>query len=224
MDKMQTKSLSLDCVEIKYSDEIPGRFTGYASAFNGLDSYGDTVVPGAFKKTIKKRERPILMRWNHYGPVIGKWLNITEDEKGLMVEGELTLGHSVADDVYASMKHGAISGMSIGYIPTKTEDVTEDGKVIRKLKEIELVEISIVEQPADLGAKIGDVKSLIDEALTLKEIERVLRDAGGFSRTDATALVSRIKSIARSECDAETSVTKTIADQIKQISNRIKGE
>lgn len=192
---MEFKRLALDGAELKFDEAREGFFSGYASVFNGVDSYGDTITPGAYKKTLKKRARPIRMRWNHYGPVIGKWLNIAEDEKGLYVEGELTPGHSVAEDVYASMKHGSIDGMSIGYRPVKIED-HGDGK--RTLKEIELVEISVVEEPADLGAKVGEVKAAIERAESLKEIESILRD-GGYSRAAATALVSRIKSLSLGE-------------------------
>lgn len=205
---MELKNLSLDAVEFKFDDQRKGVFSGYASVFGGVDSYGDTIIPGAYKSTIENRERPIQLRWNHYGPVIGKWTIVREDEKGLYVEGELTPGHSVAEDAYASIKHGAITGMSIGYRPVKFR---ENGNGLRELEEIELVEISVVESPADLAAQIGNVKSAIDDATSLKEIERLLRDAGGFSRTDATALVSRIKSIAHGERDAEKSASDIVA-------------
>jgi hypothetical protein len=73
----------------------------------------------------------------------------------------------------------------------------------RLLKEIDLIEISVVEEPADLGAKVNDVKSALDAAETLKDIEALLREAAGFSKTDATALVARIKSMAHREDDAD---------------------
>lgn len=198
---METKRLSLDALDLKVGAEGM-RFSGYASVFGGVDAYGDTIDPKAYSRTIKrgKNDRPIRMRWNHFGPVIGKWLDISVDEKGLFVEGELTPGHSVASDVYASLVHGAIDGMSIGYIPKKQEELGE-GK--RLLKEIELIEISVVEEPADLGAKIGDVKSAIETAASLREVEAILRDAGGLSRSDATALVARIKSIAQRDAELQ---------------------
>ena len=192
---MQHKNLSFDRLELKLS-ESGRKFSGYASVFGGVDSYGDTILPGAYKKTIGKRERPIQLRWNHYGPVIGKWVAIDEDEKGLYVEGELTPGHSVAEDAYASLKHGSVTGMSIGYRAKQINVISDD---LRELKEIELIEISIVESPADLAAQISDVKSAIEDAESLKEIERLLRDAAGFSRSDAVALVSRIKSLAHGD-------------------------
>ena len=214
---MEIKNLNLDIVEFKFDAEKAGVFSGYASVFGGVDSYGDTILRGAYKKTLKKRERPIQMRWNHYGPVIGKWTRIEEDEKGLYVEGELTPGHSVAQDVYASIKHNSISGMSIGYRPI---EIRELGDGLRELKEIDLVEISVVESPADMAAQIGDVKSAIDDATSLKEIERLLRDAGGFSRSDATSLVSRIKSIAHGEREEE-SKTSDIVAAIKAATERL---
>lgn len=196
---METKQTALDAVELKFDGDGRMTFAGYASVFGGVDAYGDTIDPRAYDRTIKpkNRARPIRMRWNHYGPVIGKWTETLVDEKGLYVKGELTPGHSKAQDVYASMKHGAVDGLSIGYIPKKIEMLDDNKR--RLLKEIELVEISVVEEPADLGAKVGDVKSIIEQAESLKEIESLLRDAGGFSRADACALVARIKSLGRGD-------------------------
>lgn len=171
-------------------------FSGYASVFNGVDSYGDSIVPGAYAKTLANRTRPVQMRWNHFGEIIGKWTTLREDAKGLYVEGELTPGHSKAEDVYASLKHGAVSGLSIGYRPVKSEENSNGGD---DLYEIELIEISVVESPADVNAQVASVKSIIDTAESLKEIEALLRDVGGFSRADATALVSRVKSLTRGD-------------------------
>lgn len=211
---MEHKNLTLDSVELKLAED--GRkFSGYASVFNGTDSYGDTILPGAYKQTIADRERPIQMRWNHFGPVIGKWVDIREDEKGLYVEGELTPGHSVAEDAYALMKHQAVTGMSIGYrIPPG--GMEKDGDK-RLLKEIDLVEISVVESPADLAAQVGDVKAAIDQAESLKDVERLLRDAAGLSRSEAQMLVSRIKTLCQSESGAkdESAVIAGLFQQFK---------
>ena len=212
---MELKNLSLEAVEFKFDEGKPGTFSGYASVFGGVDSYGDTILPGAYKKTLRKRVHPVQLRWNHYGDVIGKWVEITEDDNGLFVTGELTPGHSKATDVYALLKHGAISGLSIGYRPVQIRELG-DGK--RELKEIELIEISVVESPADLAAQIGDVKSAIEHAESLKEIEAFLRDAGGFSRTDATALVSRIKSLSHGDREAQ-SQTAAIAGLFQQFNS-----
>ncbi len=192
---MKHKTLPLNLTGVKFDSPNGRTFSGYASVFGGIDSYGDRIAPGAYLKTLEGRDRTVKMRWNHFGPVIGKWKLIQEDEKGLYVEGELTPNHSVASDVAASLQHGAIDGMSIGYI---VKDSEMDG-VVNVLKEIELIEISVVEEPADNAARVDSIKSSIEDADSLKEIERLLRDAGGFSRGHAAALVSRIKSLSHGD-------------------------
>lgn len=260
---METKRLTLDSLELRLDTDAM-KFQGYASVFGGIDAYGDTIDPKAYEKTLKRKssDRPIRLRWNHFGPVIGKWVDMVVDSKGLLVTGELTPGHSVAMDAYASMKHGAVDGLSIGFYPKQIEML--DGENRRLLKEIELVEISVVEEPADLGARVSAIKAAskinieravtwlkraiklheghmdgsvptsdesqmkmmeqmkkalsylmddtdddmspmkhIERAKSLKEIETLLREAGGFSRADAVSLVARIKSMCQSESDAE---------------------
>lgn len=211
---MKRKNLDLQTVDIKM-DADGRKFSGYASVFGGVDSYGDTIIPGAYKNTIVDRSRPIAMRWNHHGPVIGKWVSMVEDEKGLFVEGELTKGHSVAEDAYALLKHGAVTGMSIGYRAVK-EEKNKTGGV--DLHEIDLVEISVVESPADLGAQVADVKSFTAEATTLKEVERYLREEKSFSRGDAVALVSCIKSLVLGDQESKNN-DAAIAGNIQRITN-----
>lgn len=208
---MQYKLIDLSQIEVKFDDARRGFFSGYASVFGGVDSYGDTVMPGAYRGTLEMRKRPVQMRWNHFGEVIGKWLDIRETDKGLWVEGELTPGHSKAEDVYASLKHGAISGLSIGYRAIKAYP-NETGGV--DLHEIDLVEISVVESPADLAAEIGDVKSTIENLNSYKECEGFLRESRNLSRSEATMLVNRIKTIAHGERDAELQKSSEIAKAI----------
>lgn len=210
---MEFKTLPIQAAEIKFSDGGM-KFSGLASSFNGVDSYGDTVVPGAYRQTLESRTRPIQLRWNHYGPVIGKWTKAEEIDSGLYMEGELAPGHSVAEDVYALLKHGSVNGLSIGFrIP---EGGSEKAGNVRLLKRIELVEVSIVEEPADLAARVGDVKSAIDEIESLKQAEAFLRDVGGFSWAAAKALASQIKSVALRDGDAEETQALALLSRLRQ--------
>jgi HK97 family phage prohead protease len=204
---METKCLS-GGMQFKFNEEA-GTFEGYASVFGGLDSYNDTVMKGAYEETLKERERPVRMRWNHFGEVVGKWLEIREDEKGLYVKGQLTPNHSKANDIRALLKHGAIDGLSIGYFIVDDEPNGYGG---RNLKQIELIEISIVEEPADLGASITGIKTKLEKAESLADIEASLRDAG-FSRSSATALVSRIKTLAQRDVEQEVAAEQKSAFQ-----------
>ena len=211
---MELKTLAVDAVEFKFDEARKGFFSGYASVWDGVDSYGDTIVRGAYTKTLIDRKRPIQLRWNHFGPVIGKWVNAEEDEIGLRMDGELTLGHSVADDAYALMRHGAVNGLSIGFrIPEGGAEKSESGRL---LKRIDLVEVSVVEEPADLAARIGDVKSAIAEIESLKQAEAFLRDVGGFSWATAKALASQIKSVALRDGDAEQTQWADVMARLRQ--------
>lgn len=203
---MKRKMIQLDSCRLKFDDEAR-TIEGYASVFDGVDSYGDTVKRGAYAETLRDRDRPVRMRWNHWGPVIGKWTEIREDEKGLFVRGELTPGHSVAENVYASLKHGAIDGLSIGYIVEIGDGAEKNETGGYDLTKIDLIEISVVEEPADLGANISNVKEwteAIGEIESLKDAENYLREAAGFSRSAATALVARLKTMCQGEPGAET--------------------
>lgn len=206
---METKRLPLSEISLKFAGEDM-TFAGYASVFGQVDAYGDTISPQAYDKTIDMamRSRPVRMRWNHRGPVIGKWKQMFVDETGLFVEGQLTPGHSVAIDTYASLKHGAIDGLSIGYIPVKSTQVAPDR---RRLDEIDLIEISVVEEPADQYALITSIKSAIESAQSVREVEVILRDSG-MSRADATILVSRLKSILQGELASEEKAKREISE------------
>lgn len=168
----------------------PTRVSGYASHFGGKpDAYGDVISSGAYAKTItawaaKSYRLPMLL--DHFSAPIGIWDVLEEKTKGLWVEGELTPGHSLAADVTASVKHGAISGLSIGYRAKQYEIDAKTG--IRTLNEIELGEISIVGRPAQERARIERIKS--EDCGTLREFEAWLRSSG-LSRREAEALCAK---------------------------------
>jgi len=140
---MKFKHFQTDSVKVKDA----GIVTGYGSQFMNVDSYGDRVFPEAFEKTLKDRARPVRMRWNHFGPIIGKWFDLNPDDHGLYTKGGLTPNHSVANDVKASVEYEAVDGMSIGYIEKRVEKNDFGGVDII---ELELIEISIVEEPANM--------------------------------------------------------------------------
>lgn len=162
-------------------DEQTGIFGGYASTFGGKpDVYGDVVVKGAFRKTLEKGGATgfgVQMLWQHKSDSpIGTWLELLEDGKGLKVQGKLTKGVRQADEALLLMKDKALQGMSIGYHATVKE--YDEKKKIRYLKEIDLFEISPVTFPANLGARITNIKEAIRRAQNERELERALREAG----------------------------------------------
>ncbi len=205
--------LSLADCEIKVAKDN-GTFEGYASVFGGNDSYNDTIEQGAFASTLDGRKRMPLMLYGHNpGRVIGKWLHLSEDSKGLHAKGEFTPGHSDAMNAYASMKHGAIDGLSIGFrIPDGGSDKKEDGG--RIIKAVDLVEISVVTMPADDAARIEIVKEDLEAIASMRDAELFLRDSG-YSRATAQTLLSRVRSIVLSDSAPEE------ADEVKEMKRKL---
>lgn len=165
-----------------------GTFTGYGSIFGNLDSYGEIVEPGAFTKSLARHAKDgslPLMLWQHNpSEPIGVWEDLEEDGKGLKGTGRLVLETARGAEAHALLKAKAISGLSIGYREIKVEP---DGNN-RRLKELDLIEISIVSFPANRRARIDAVKSeRIEEfaqrlrdgdPMPVKDFEDILREAG----------------------------------------------
>jgi uncharacterized protein len=213
------KTLSLSEVALKVEGDT-GRFSGYASVFGGVDSYGDTILRGAFDSTLRLNGKP-KMFFNHNWETLplGKWVSAKEDDHGLLVEGELTPGLGMADEVRAAMKHGTLDGLSIGgFLKAGDFEQTEAGRVIRKWSK--LVEISPVVFPADSAARVdlssvkggAEVLEAIEGLQSIREIECLLRDVAGFSKGAATALVARAKVVMGTpgEPDPETAEAKAL--------------
>lgn len=200
------KQLLLTNVKLKFADTVTGKFGGYASTFGGIDSYNDTIMPGAYQSVIKSvmdgsaRMPKMFINHKSYEVPIGKWTKMYEDEKGLYIEGELTPGNPEAAMVKAAMQHETIDGLSIGYMlkPGDVEFSEIDGKMVRVIKNVsDLSEVSVVTFPADDSARVDltSVKSSLDQIGSIKEFEDFLREAGGFSKSLATATASRAKRI-----------------------------
>jgi uncharacterized protein len=220
-----TKTLNLSDVSLKMDGET-GKFSGYASVFNGVDSYGDTIVKGAFAETLRKAQPKMF--FNHQWDMpIGKWLVANEDDHGLFVEGELTPGLGLSADVRAAMKHGTLDGLSIGGFLRKSDyEETEKGRVIHKWSS--LMEVSPVVFPADTSARI-DLSSVkgeqfaaeLDEEIaaieTLRDFERFLRDASGLSKGAAQALTARAKIVFGSRDAVEALEAKQLAEVMARL-------
>ena len=179
-----------------------GLFEGYASTFGNIDSFGDTIMKGAFTETIVDRDYPIVMLAGHSSrTAVGKWLDMQEDDTGLYVWGEMTPGNTDSSNTYASMKHGAISGLSIGFnIATGGAEEIEGGG--RRINKVKLEEISIVAFPADSAARVAVVKNEIEAIESLRDCEHFLRDAG-FSRAMAKAFIGQCRPLYQREAEAE---------------------
>jgi len=170
-------------IQIKSMDEVTGIIEGYASVYGTVDSYGHMVVKGAFDESIKEWKASGLMPpmlWQHDPAVpIGPWLEMTSDDHGLLVRGQLlTKDIAKAAEAYALVKAKAVTGFSIGWSPVADEVVNG----ITLLKQIKLWEVSIVTFPANDEARATGIKAACK---TKREFEARLRDELGFSWAEA---------------------------------------
>lgn len=85
--------------EVRESEEGPVvdyldvRVEGYASTWNNLDRDGEKFLRGAFTETIPDfMKNPVMLKdhWNKCDNVVGNFLRVEEDSKGLFVEGLLS--------------------------------------------------------------------------------------------------------------------------------------
>ena len=162
--------------------EAEGVVEGYGSVFNNRDSYGDVVEPGAFAESIKARKPKMLWQHNMSDP-IGVWDDVSEDARGLRVRGRLAMGTTRGREAYELVKMGALDGLSIGFRTIQDEI---DGNT-RRLRGIDLYEVSFVTMPANTAAVIDGVKSAADAP----QVERAIRQSLGLSRREAKAFMAR---------------------------------
>lgn len=224
---MEHKSLALADAQFKLEAD-DASFVGYASTFGNVDSYGDTIVRGAYSDTLKSHGLP-KMFFNHNADAvpIGKWVKAEENDYGLLLTGEFTPGNTLAQEVKAALKHGTVDSMSIGYRLKKGDyEDTSTGRTIKKVAH--LAETSIVTFPADKFARVdlSSVKSFADEIKhieTLRDMEYFLRDVGNFSKGAAQALTARAKELfsLRDAGDEQAEAKKT--DEILQRLQRLAG-
>lgn len=133
-----------------------GTFTGILSTFGNVDSYNDTVQPGAYKKTLKEKERfPLFSEhWEMMGSFTGEELDI-----GLQIKARINLDLQIGREKHSLILNDGLDGLSIGYDAVKWSIEERDGVAIRVLKEIKLYEGSVVVFPADEHARILAAKS-----------------------------------------------------------------
>lgn len=181
--KIERKEVQLDSkagavlIDLKELSE-DGEFEGYGSTFGNVDQGMDLVEPGAFKRTLKAKKLPQIkmLRDHNTRQIIGQWLELSEDDRGLKARGRLFIKETdhvpLARETYTLMRAKALDAMSIGYRTVKAAYDETSG--VRRLKELDLWEISVVTFPMNDLAKVGGVKA----DLSIRDVERILREGG----------------------------------------------
>jgi hypothetical protein len=112
--------------------------------------------------------------------------------------------------------------MSIGY-RVKAEDVAfERAGQVRRIKNVDLVEISVVTQPMNLRAQVARVKSILDMTTEdFRALEATLRTKG-LSRADAVKAISGLKEWLQRDAEAKATDEPARDDQAESLADIIR--
>lgn len=156
---------------------------GLGVTWESRNAYGEQFVPGAFAGTLAERSRskPLVIRWLHRTPV-GKWSEHAEERDGLRVGGFLSDTATARDEAEPLLRDEAVTGLSIGFWPTKWR-FADAGEVVTFqtpfgersyepteptifILEADLLEVSLVDAPADDDARIDELRDQREHMLT----------------------------------------------------------
>jgi HK97 family phage prohead protease len=203
-DQRQRSDIQYRMAELRASDDARG-FSGYASHFGTVDSYGTAVKKGAFRKTLKERGERIPVLWQHNPDwPIGRPTELKEDKTGLRFDAAISEATTYGRDAMALLRDDVPLGMSFGFQTIKSREATDDDsldysqapdfftskegkKHVQVIEEVRLWEISLVTFAANEQAMINDVRAAA-EADALHSLIEHIRD--GSLSGDHAALVA----------------------------------
>jgi uncharacterized protein len=200
-----------------------GTFSGYASLFGRIDLGNDRVAPGAFKQAIARHKASGVRMLYQHDPneVIGSWLELREDARGLFVKGRINTAVNRGREVLELIRAGAIDGLSIGF---KTVRATKDKAGIRTIEEADLWEISVVTFPMLPEARVSEVKA--GRPLPpIRTFENWLTRDAGLTRSQARRVIAKGYASLMRGRDAATSSAFAgdgLAARIREAANLIK--
>lgn len=148
-------------IEIRAADDGTCRVSGYAAVFGEEAEIGswfrERVDPGAFTNAIGRDDVVFLV--NHDGLPLARTksgtLTLREDDRGLYVESDLDEEDPDVAQIVPKMRRGDLDKMSFAFRAVR-EEWDETGDIpLRTIMEVELFDVSIVNQPAYEGTEIA---------------------------------------------------------------------
>lgn len=176
------------------------KIAGYANT-SDKDRTGDIVLSNAWAKGVENfRRNPILLYQHDHGKPIGKVNNITVDKKGIFVEASVSDAAEKQHAVKTLIKDGVLKSFSVGFrIKDADYDKRSDTFVI---KDLELLEISVVSVPANQNSLFSIRKSFEND-------DSYSEFKGQFAVTE--------KDVLDAEEQSEDEETVAVQDPMRQI-------
>lgn len=168
--------------------------------------FNEVVKQGAFTRSLKSgKEIPLLLEHDYEKRLAdnkSNTLTLTEDQIGLRFDAEIR-----DKEVYEKVKSKQINNCSFGFLPIEQEfeDVT-NLREKRYLKDIELLEISLVENPAYAGSLV-EVRNLNEQEQ--KALEEAEKEAENKNEENEVDCKKEEESVEEVKEEVETEVEKT---------------
>jgi HK97 family phage prohead protease len=205
-------------LEVKDVDAKSGVVSGYFSAFGMVDSDGDIIMPGAFKRSIQDWGPEAKGRIKHLlnhdpSKPLGKPIVIKEDSYGLYYESKIGT-HQLGKDFIKMVESGLIAEHSIGFKTLREQK----GSTANEIHEVMLFEGSSLtawganENTPLLGLKnMGNVEQVKDQ---IKAFEKFIRDSDVTDETIDLCLI-KVKQLAQA-IEMMSSTAPVIATEPQQ--------
>lgn len=127
--------------------------SGYASTTD-VDRQGDVIPASVWEKGLENYlKNPIILAYHDHDDPCGRMVEHKIDEKGLWIKARI----SAAADVFNLVKDGVLSAFSVGF-RIKDAEYNPAAEVFI-VKELELLEISVVAVPANQNTLFSLAKS-----------------------------------------------------------------
>ena len=181
--------------------------SGFATLDN-IDRHGDIVDSNAsikafetFRGNLREMHQPIA---------VGKVTNFREEEfydnatgevyRGVFVDTYVSKG---AQDTWEKVLDGTLSGFSIGGNITDTDNVQKGEDMVRVIKEYDLVELSLVDSPANQLANVFSIQKVDDQLVASGIATEVSMDNIFWCESDQIAVTKDSDSSQCVVCDNE---------------------
>jgi HK97 family phage prohead protease/HK97 family phage major capsid protein len=206
---------------------------GHAST-NDEDRHGDIVASDAWLKDSALsnfKKNPVILAFHDHSRPIGKAIEHEATENGLQITAKIS---KAAGDIIGLIKDGILSAFSIGFVIKDAKFDPSSGVFL--IKELELLEVSVVSVPANQNTLFNIGKNFSDEReyeefkkqFIQQKSEETLMDektkekAGAETPAfDAAALAAQISKMVKDDIKAEAETAKKAKEDAEKEIARI---
>lgn len=148
---------------------------GYASTTD-VDRQGDVVPQSVWEKGVKNYlKNPVILAYHDHGQPIGRMVEHKTDSKGLWIKARI----SSAAKQFQLIKDGILTAFSIGFRVLDAE--YNSSAEVFLIKELELVEISVVSVPANQNT-LFDLSKAFDDQEDYKRFKEQFATPGSSAK------------------------------------------